>query len=743
MAAFNIELNQRLGQAQTCAELSAVVTENVGKFNVVNAATAFHKFGKTFRTTSQKIDEIQPSLELLQTRLVKLLPVSCQPRHLSNILWASGVLDIKLPELEKAVAKEMPVQAPRMNQQELANAIYGLGKRSSLGEQGFEIAALLVATALPGLDDFTPQGLSNCVWAFGNISPQISEREIAIVVNSVARMCSRFNGLELTNALWGLAKIQATLTPSSTETFFQAIRGSIAGLEPRTLSTLAWATAKLAIHSKTASFGAVFGAPVAAKVGKMNGHEISNTCWAFATACEHERDDLEHVLTAIAKGVEQQLMTLSARQVATIVWSFATLHFKNEALLKMLAKRARKVAEEMNAQDLDNLSWGCARLEFSSRRLMQAVATTAEKLLLENPASFSAKNMANLIWATAKLGCEGMEYYLAVIARAAKNRLHEFNARDLANAAWGLVTLSVPVPRFLRCVAKEAALRVDSFNAQECSKLLWALERGAVPCAELQEAAGARRQLKYEFPGFEVSLNGILAGGRQNSATRERSGTTAATGSALWDPSFVLADWLARGELEAWDPSNFKTVKGKRSIELGAGLGLCSITAAYRGFNALATDGDQQVLSLLEQNIASNKPTEGKLNFCKLEWGDQPPSTGFDLVLGSGIVYGAETAVWTSLVSTLVGCCGPNTVVLLAHGQGAPPGLCQGSGPFVEMLDQHFSLTAIPQHTLHSDYRKSCVIHCLQIKHSKKRKDAETITTPTTQRNEKKNQKKK
>lgn len=158
MAAFNVELNSRLTQAQTCGELISVVSENVAKFNVVNATTALHKIAKTFRATAEKAAEIQPSLELLLARLTKLLPVSCQPRHLSNTLWACGVLDVDSPELEKVILQELSKQVSRLNPQELANAIYGLGKRSKLGEKGFETAALLIDTSLPSLDSFTPQG---------------------------------------------------------------------------------------------------------------------------------------------------------------------------------------------------------------------------------------------------------------------------------------------------------------------------------------------------------------------------------------------------------------------------------------------------------------------------------------------------------------------------------------------------------------------------------------------------------
>jgi hypothetical protein len=73
------------------------------------------------------------------------------------------------------------------------------------------------------------------------------------------------------------------------------------------------------------------------------------------------------------------------------------------------------------------------------------------------------------------------------------------------------------------------------------------------------------------------------------------------TGVALWEGSFVLAEWLSRQT----DPSRSKDVTaaagevwggdggwhGKTGVELGAGLGLPSIVASKLGVEMIATDG--------------------------------------------------------------------------------------------------------------------------------------------------------
>merc|ERR550514_1857206 len=100
---------------------------------------------------------------------------------------------------------------------------------------------------------------------------------------------------------------------------------------------------------------------------------------------------------------------------------------------------------------------------------------------------------------------------------------------------------------------------------------------------------------------------------------------------ALWEASFVLAEFLSRSDLSdvaevkelmgksgAW----WNSWKGKSGVELGAGLGLPSIVASNLGAKMIATDGDDAVLHLLGMNTESNAP------LCRVEklfWGSIEP----------------------------------------------------------------------------------------------------------------------
>ena len=219
------------------------------------------------------------------------------------------------------------------------------------------------------------------------------------------------------------------------------------------------------------------------------------------------------------------------------------------------------------------------------------------------------------------------------------------------------------------------------------------------------------------------------------------------TGAAVWDAAAALADDLARDgaavALSRWEGMrargaedrdaarhttetvNVARVKkdarrwwrNKVVVELGAGLGAASLAAAALGARALATDGDEAVVTLCVENAVANEDavvstatrlasflelddveSEKKKNTVhtlnsprapaclRLVWGDdddaraarawvravketgdEKVSSHPDAILLADVVYGENAAVWRSLVKTLKTLSGPNTVTLLSH----------------------------------------------------------------------------
>ena len=139
------------------------------------------------------------------------------------------------------------------------------------------------------------------------------------------------------------------------------------------------------------------------------------------------------------------------------------------------------------------------------------------------------------------------------------------------------------------------------------------------------------------------------------------------TGKVTWGSAFVLADLLQRSEqvslVVPGFPGNLQT---RSVVELGAGLGLCSIVCCKVGAKSvLSTDGSESILQLLQRNADANlSPREhSTLETRQLKWGDAAAAadllkseilaTGIDVVLMADVAYQRNAAAWPLLVQTV------------------------------------------------------------------------------------------
>jgi len=327
---------------------------------------------------------------------------------------------------------------------------------------------------------------------------------------------------------------------------------------------------------------------------------------------------------------------------------------------------------------------------------------------------------------------------LAIAARAAAT-LDSFNAQETSKL------LSIPTPTLTPTPTPTPALTLNAQETSKllyamrksgvhCAALEEAASRPREQRLELPlagppillthmlgggRAKGAEARRRAARRGaFSEACRGLLIGGR------EETGATAATGGALWEGSLLLAKWLAAhptpaaaaaalpplgarllgrwggaggeaGRVGGWagavqEPSGRPLVgvgpvpvgwAGRSAVELGAGLGLPAIVAGRLGMRTVATDADEDVLSLLEANAAKDNAATAAgagaggagagaggagaaaepvpVRVRRLKWGEdaspletlglgRPP----DVLLAVDVVYGREERVWSALVRT-------------------------------------------------------------------------------------------
>jgi len=372
----------------------------------------------------------------------------------------------------------------------------------------------------------------------------------------------------------------------------------------------------------------------------------------------------------------------------------------------------------------------------------------------EGKVGLSAKHVATIAWATARLGAPAADRRLCeVLAAAASACASDFNARDLANAMSAFAALSnsgvdEQRPDLASILCEAALARLSQFNAQELLKFAGAHARTGGRDERLHAAMGAVRTLRFGFPALPSAPKTLLksgdnllkSGGDDEEEGGEGGGLQVRlqsrapgrhlkhTGVAAWEASVTLGQWLSglpspqassalravlksKGSAEVFEkggkgkPPVLDILKtgwaGVICVELGAGLGLPSIVAAHRGCAlVVATDGDVPTLELLTANCAANSPPlPALLRAAELRWGveDALSACGItvppDLLLAADVVYGQEDAepVWRALLDSMLQLTGARTLVLQAQVQRFGREAADGCEPrFRAMLADYF-----------------------------------------------------
>mmetsp|Transcript_12884 Transcript_12884/g.25005 ORF Transcript_12884/g.25005 Transcript_12884/m.25005 type:complete len:589 (+) Transcript_12884:217-1983(+) len=145
--------------------------------------------------------------------------------------------------------------------------------------------------------------------------------------------------------------------------------------------------------------------------------------------------------------------------------------------------------------------------------------------------------------------------------------------------------------------------------------------------------------------------NGEQAAAKPINRGEEIEGTT---GWTIWNASYVLLRWL-EADLNGKMPEGYLSVsgsqgaawwKGKRVLDLSAGLGLLGIACAKMGANVVLTDVGSKQVKTMQENVALNGFGTEQVVCAPLAWGDEEAYNEivtrygpFDVVLASDLVY--------------------------------------------------------------------------------------------------------
>lgn len=187
-----------------------------------------------------------------------------------------------------------------------------------------------------------------------------------------------------------------------------------------------------------------------------------------------------------------------------------------------------------------------------------------------------------------------------------------------------------------------------------------------IPC--WQDASGPKREVELQLAGRKWRLAQKLVAPYTNDNHELAP-------YVLWPSAFVLAAWLLGGAGGDHVPTEQPAIvlAGKRAVELGCGLALPSLAAAYGGANSLATDVDHRSLALAAKAAARNLPAAANSRFetSFLDFRDRAALQAIgavDLLLIAGQFYREELR--EPLVSAVCLLCSQGCTLLMSNWVG-------------------------------------------------------------------------
>ena len=135
------------------------------------------------------------------------------------------------------------------------------------------------------------------------------------------------------------------------------------------------------------------------------------------------------------------------------------------------------------------------------------------------------------------------------------------------------------------------------------------------------------------------------------------------TGQIVWANSVLVAHYLAHGAGRA------RAAAARDVLELGAGCGLCGLTAARAAARVFLTDNEPEVLALLARSAAAHAPAGAAAHVAPLSWGCRADEAALAAAAGREtweLIVGADVIYWSHAVALLF-----DTVAALLAPRGA------------------------------------------------------------------------
>ena len=200
---------------------------------------------------------------------------------------------------------------------------------------------------------------------------------------------------------------------------------------------------------------------------------------------------LPQFLQALAGHIIATHLVFTPVDLVNTVTAFVTaLGESSSDIVRALAGSAVQRMAFFSAQDMANAAWAFATTTTGAQKtgVFDAIATEASKRIHE----FDARALAETLGTFARAGATSPHFFLAV-AKATAARLPEFSAKHLATIVSAFATAGLTEPQLFDVIGSlEAPRRMTEFSLQDMANTGWAFATAGIQAPALFDAIAAQ-----------------------------------------------------------------------------------------------------------------------------------------------------------------------------------------------------------------------------------------------------------
>lgn len=199
--------------------------------------------------------------------------------------------------------------------------------------------------------------------------------------------------------------------------------------------------------------------------------------------------EVSELLRMVAESAKHCVEHFTPQDMAGIVWGFASLGFRNETLMSLIAAEVVNKASTFDQRQVSITAWAFAKCGLWNQQLASSIVGEC----LAKISSFSAQSLSHLSWALSQWGTRSDELMTA-IADESRKKISEFTPAPLAMTAWSFASLQQKDTALLTAISREAVRTMDRFETRDLAHLAWAFANLRVQDAPLFDAMAAELQ---------------------------------------------------------------------------------------------------------------------------------------------------------------------------------------------------------------------------------------------------------